>query len=228
MDIVRELETYASAKVLESTVRFFRMGEGEYGEHDKFIGVTVPNLRKVGRKYQKGVTLGDIDVLLHSKYNEYRYLGLIMLVELYKKSGDVKYVRYYMKNLKYVNNWNLVDVSSAGLLGAYIYENDLDDDILKKLATGNVWKRRIAIIATMYFIKRDYYDDTFNLAVLLLGDKHDLIHKAVGWMLREVGKKNKKLLIKFLTKYYNKMARTTFQYATKHLSPKEKATIKGQ
>lgn len=227
MNIIKEIKLYSDTKTAKSSERFFKMGKGEYSEHDQFIGITIPNLRKVGNKYEKTVDLDDISILLKSRYNEIRYLALIYLGQLYEKTSDIKYVNYYLKNLKYVNNWNLVDISAAKILGKYLYDENIDSSILYKCARSkNVWLRRISIIATLYFIRQNYYKDTFDLVKLLMNDDHDLIHKACGWMLREVGKRDKNSLLVFLDKYYKIIPRIMLSYATEHLTDNEKRKYK--
>ncbi len=195
---------------------FFKTGRGEYAEHDKFLGVSVPVVRKASKQFAS-LSLDEISVLLSSPYNEERLLALFILVLKYQK-GDKQQHKvlydYYLYNLKYVNNWNLVDQSAHHILGAYLHQYDYDNDILIKLAqSDDLWERRIAIIATWYFIKKLDFGYTFAIAKVLLHDKHDLIHKAVGWMLREVGNKDIQMLRVFLGEYASTMPRTMLRYA---------------
>ena len=169
--------------------RFFKTGPGEYGEGDEFIGVTVPNMRLVAKRYQ-GATLKDLQELLNSKIHEHRLTALIILVGKYKKADDKEkkaIVDFYLRNTLNINNWDLVDLSACYILGEYYL--DKDKAILYKLSRSkNLWEKRISIISTAWFIKNNQFKDSLRIAEILLKDKHDLIHKAVGWMLREVGK----------------------------------------
>lgn len=193
---------------------FYKTGAGEYAEHDKFIGVRVPDLRKIAKKYND-LTLNEIQVFIESPINEERLLALLILINQYVKSGvDVKeeLYQYYMKNIKHINNWNLVDTSAHLIIGATLLEKN--KDILISLAKSkNMWERRISIVSTWYFIKNNKVIWTFKIAEVLLRDKEDLIHKAVGWMLREAGKHDKDMLIKFLDKHLFEMPRTMLRYS---------------
>lgn len=191
---------------------FFKTGKGQYGEGDVFLGISVPDQRIVARKYID-LSLQDLEELLSSKFHEHRLVALIILVNKYKKAKDKKEITdFYLKNTKKVNNWDLVDSSAGYILGDYLL--DKDKKILYKLAiSDNIWERRIAIIATQGFIRSHKFEDTLRIAEILLSDKHDLIHKAVGWMLREVGNRDLKTELKFLDEHYQKMPRTMLRYA---------------
>ncbi len=193
---------------------FFKTGEGQYAQGDQFIGITVPNLRKVAKNFMD-LSVEDVEVLLHSKINEERFLALIILVENYNNADEYdkeKLYQFYLKNLQYVNNWNLVDASAHLIIGAHLW--DKDRQYLLELAQSEVlWDRRISVVSTWYFIRKQDVKWTFKIASLLQKDKHDLIHKAVGWMLREAGKRDEQALIKFLDKYANTMPRTMLRYA---------------
>jgi len=194
--------------------RFFKSGPGEYGEGDKFLGVTVPKQRAIA-KMHKDLALADVIKLLHSPWHEERLTALFILVLQFQK-GDgqtrKKIYSLYLTNTKYINNWDLVDSSAPYIMGEYLF--DKDRLILYKLAvSSNLWEKRIAILSTAFFIKQGQYKDTLSIAKLLLNDSHDLIHKAVGWMLREVGNKDKKTEVAFLDKYAATMPRTMLRYA---------------
>ncbi|MFM8453692.1 MAG: DNA alkylation repair protein [Gammaproteobacteria bacterium] len=210
--------------------KFFKTGPGQYAAHDVFMNIPVPILRKIAKEYQD-LSLPEIKILLDSKFNEERLLALIILVNQYKKSDfetQTKLFKFYLKNIKQINNWNLVDSSAHLILGAYWYEHKLDQVLLLKLAKSSLlWERRIAIVSTWYFIKKNDLKWTFNLAKILMQDKEDLMHKAVGWMLREAGKQDQALLLKFLDKYHQKMPRTMFRYAIEKLSENQKKRYKG-
>ncbi|MEA3344460.1 MAG: DNA alkylation repair protein [Patescibacteria group bacterium] len=208
---LQKLKNPVKAKVLAG---FSKTGKGEYGEGDIFLGIPVPKQREVAKKYF-GTNLNILKKLLESKIHEQRLTALFILIDNYKKAdetGKEKIVDFYLKNTKYINNWDLVDLSAPKILGDYLLQKD--KSILYKLAKSNLlWERRIAIIATYEFIKNNQFKDILKISYLLLNDKQDLIHKAVGWMLREVGKRNQKIEEEFLKKYYKKMPRTMLRYA---------------
>lgn len=203
--------------------RFFKTGEGEYGYGDKFLGITVPLQRDVVKKYYKDISLNDIETLLHNEYHEIRLSALIALTYKMKKSSideQANIVKLYLENTKHINNWDLVDLSAAEIVGYYLYNNKLDRTTLYALAdSSDLWEQRIAIIATHYFIKHNEFDDTINIAKILINNKHDLIHKAVGWMLREVGKRNYEVLYNFLLEHFKEMPRTMLRYAIERFDP---------
>jgi len=198
---------------------FFKTTEGQYGEHDRFIGVTVPVLRKIAQSYYN-LSMDNLSRLIASEFNEERFLALIILINKYQKASDngkKVFYEFYLDNMRYINNWNLVDASAHHIIGAYLW--DKEKDYLFNLAKSEIlWERRIAIVATWYFIKKNELKTTFEIAKLLLKDKQDLIHKAVGWMLREAGKKDEKQLINFLNKHVLQMPRTTVRYAIERFS----------
>ncbi len=205
----------AKAQVLE---RLFKTGKGQYGEGDVFIGVTVPQSRRVAMKCTS-VTLEDVKGLLYSKIHEERLVALLILVQ--KSKADPESVaRFYINNISQVNNWDLVDLSAPLILGAYL--EGRDRSILYQLAaSGKLWERRIAIIATQHFIRKGDFADTLKISEMLLGDSHDLMHKAVGWMLREVGKRDLAAEEEFLQRHRKKMPRTALRYAIERF-PEEK------
>lgn len=215
------LNNYAALKQSTHSM-FFKTAPGEYAEHDKFIGVSVPIVRKIAKDFTH-ISLEEINCLLQSKYNEERLLALFILVARYKKSdnaGKAEIYQFYLKNIDQVNNWNLVDSSAHLIIGAYLWQGNRD--ILVKFAgSGNLWYRRIAIIATLYFIRQSDVECTFEIAKLLLYDTHDLIHKAVGWMLREAGKIDESALSAFLDEHALHMPRTILRYAIEKF-PQEK------
>lgn len=209
---IRNILLKNSTIPLERRTMFFKTNEGEYGEHDKFIGVTVPILRKMAKSYYN-LDTEDLSRLITSEFNEERFLALAILIMQYQKAQDKEFFyNFYLNNIKYVNNWNLVDASAHHIIGAYLW--DKEKDYLFTLTKSEIlWERRIAMVATWYFIKNNQLDITFEIAKLLLNDKHDLMHKAVGWMLREAGKKDEKQLIDFLDHYISQMPRTAVRYA---------------
>lgn len=221
--ITKELTRFKDPEKAVFLLRFFKTGKGQYGEGDVFLGITVPQQRKIARKY-RDLPLGDIQNLLANKLHEIRLVALFILVLKYKKSdgkGKKEIADFYLKNAKRVNNWDLVDSSAGYILGDYLL--DKNKTVLYKLARAeNIWERRIAIIATQGFIRNNKFEDTLKIAEILLGDKHDLIHKAVGWMLREVGNRDLKTEVKFLDKHYQKMPRTMLRYAIEKFEKSKK------
>ena len=196
---------------------FFKTGKGEYAEGDQFIGVVVPDSRKLVKEYWQKATLDDVQEILKSEFHEMRLVALLILVTKFEKTKDEKekktLVDFYLKNTKYINNWDLVDLSCYKLLGRYCFENQ-KDEILKKLSNSeNMWEKRIAIVATMYHIKKGSHDLTIELALNNLNHSHDLMHKANGWLLREIGNKDEEVLLDFLKIYYQNMPRTSLRYA---------------
>ncbi len=202
-----QLSNPEKAKVLQ---RFFKTGKGEYGEGDVFIGVMVPDSRRVAKEFTN-ISFENIKKLLQSKIHEERLVGLLILVEKYKQDREGVY-KFYIENISRINNWDLVDLTADKIIGDFI--KDSDKSILYKLVKSeNIWERRISIISTFNFIKNNKFEDALKISEILLNDKHDLIQKAVGWMLREIGKRDLKAEEQFLKKHYKKMPRTTLRYA---------------
>ncbi|MCR4263164.1 MAG: DNA alkylation repair protein [Candidatus Roizmanbacteria bacterium] len=192
VDLKHQLRMYANPQKAVFSPRFFKSGKGEYGEGDRFIGVTVPHMRTVA-KMHRNISLSDVTSLLYSPIHEERLVAVMILVYQFVKADDTKRKRiyeFYVSHTKQINNWDIVDSSADKIVGGYLHDKT-DRSILEKLAqSDNIWEKRIAMIATYQFIKNNKeYEDTFKIAEILLHDKHDLIHKAVGWMLREVGKR---------------------------------------
>ena len=208
---LKKIKNSEKAKIL---CRFFKTGKGEYGEGDIFLGIKVPDQRIIAKENLEA-SFGELQELLNNKIHECRLTALLVLVEKFKKE-DEKVFKFYLKNLKNINNWDLVDLSCPKIIGKYLF--DKDRDLLYKLAmSDNLWEKRIAIVSTYYFIKENDFEDTLKISKMLLGDKHDLIHKAVGWMLREIGKRDEKILIEFLKKEYYNIPRTALRYAIERL-----------
>lgn len=218
-DVIKDLKKLSNPTKAKILQRFFKTGKGEYGEGDIFWGITVPDIRKISKKY-KSFSIKQIRKLIKHQVHEIRLCGLLILVENFKKDPENIY-RFYLAHTKYVNNWDLVDLTAGHIISQYLFKKD--KTTLYLLAKSkNLWERRIAIIATFYFIKKGFYQDTFKIAEILLNDKHDLIHKAVGWMLREIGKQiDEKIEEEFLKKYAVKMPRVMLRYAIERL-PKNK------
>ena len=216
--LVRELNSLASPEIARRSQRFFKTGKGEYGEGDKFLGIRVPPLRKMAKKYSH-LNLQDATQLLKSPFHEVRLISLFMLVAHYEKASEDEkgeIVNLYLDNSNSINNWDLVDSSAHKILGDYLLNRDRL--LLYRLASStDIWERRIAIIATAKFISMGFFDDTIRLSEYLLNDKEDLMHKAVGWMLREVGKRNLEAELVFLNSYGREMPRTMLRYAIEKL-----------
>ncbi len=206
--------------------RFFKTGEGEYAEGDIFAGCTVPEVRAVAKKFCKQINLSDIEQLLKYSIHECRLCGLILLTHLFNRSGEAdkkEIVDFYLQHTDAVNNWDLVDISSYNILGNWLIDKK-DRSILYKLADSeNLWEQRIAMVSTMALVKNRDFGDAMSLAEHFLTHKHDLMHKAAGWLLREVGKKNDEILLSFLDIHYKKMPRTMLRYAIEKLPQNEKA-----
>jgi len=207
---------------------FFKTGKGEYGEGEKFLGIKTFNQKEIVKKYSQTISLEEILTLLQkSKWHEEKTLALRFLVFKYKKGTEAerkKIFHLYLNNTEFINNWDLVDMTCQDIVGNYLFEKDRK--ILYKLAKSkNLWEKRIAIVSTLYFISKNQLDDTFKLAEILLFDKNDLIHKAVGWALREAGKKDEKKLLAFLNKYKLKIPRTTLRYAIEKLPEKTRKEL---
>lgn len=222
-DVREALAAAADPADAEFLQRFFKTGPGQYGEGDVFIGVRVPATRAVVRRF-RGLDLDQIDVLLDSAVHEHRLAGALLLVAHYTKEPDTAFDRYLAAVRRgRINNWDLVDSSAEFIVGEHLY--DRDRSLLDRLAaSGSLWERRVAVLATFQFIKKGDPSTTFALAERLLGDREDLMHKAVGWMLREVGKRvSRDQLLGFLDAHAPAMPRTMLSYATEHLEPSERA-----
>ena len=220
--ILEALQFLSSPEKKEFLPYFFKTGKGEYAEGDQFIGVVVPDSRKLVKEYWQKAELSDVQEILKSEFHEMRLVALLILVNKFEKSKDKteqkNLVDFYLKNTKYINNWDLVDLSCYKLLGRYCFENQ-KDDILRELSNSdNMWEKRIAIVATMHHIKKGKsFDLTQELVLNNLNHPHDLMHKANGWLLREIGNKDEEVLLDFLKIYYQNMPRTTLRYAIEKL-----------
>jgi len=209
------LEQAANPEKALVLANFFKTGQGEYGEGDCFIGVPIPTIRLICKQFVLQTQLSDIQILLSDPVHEVRMAAVLILVYQFEKADDAgrKIIYdFYLANATKINNWDFVDSSARQIVGCYLH--DKPRDILYQLARStSLWEQRIAIIATFHFIKQQQFDDTFNIAQILLNHQHDLIHKAVGWMLREVGNKNRAVLEEFLNRHYPIMPRTMLRYA---------------
>lgn len=224
MNLVKQaLIKKANPVKAQGLARFFKTGPGQYGAGDVFLGIILPEQRKIIKQF-KDASLAEIQELLNDKIHECRLTALLILVEQYKKADEKKkrvIYNLYLKNYKNINNWDLVDLSAPKIMGEHLVLKDRKI-IYEWAKSNNLWKKRIAVLATFTFIRNKDFKDIFEIAKILLNDKHDLIHKAVGWMLREAGKRDKLAEIKFLEKYAAKMPRTMLRYAIEKFSPKER------
>jgi len=235
--IKQEIDKLKNKKQAEILQKFFKTKPGQYGEGDIFLGLKVGDQRKIAKKY---LDLGfkNLQILLNSKIHEYRLVALLILVEKLESIDNIKaetqstsplkkqIYKFYLKNTKNINNWDLVDLTAPKIMGQYLLnqkQKNKQGEILVKLAhSKNLWERRIAIVTTLAFIKQDYFKPTIQISEMLLKDKHDLIHKASGWMLREVGKRNQNELIKFLDKFNSNMPRAMLRYAIEKFNPQQR------
>lgn len=222
------MRRYADKRQAKALQRFFKTGPGEYAEGDIFIGVKVPDVRKVARQY-RDIGYNTICSLLKSGVHEERLLALLILISRYRRedqAGREKIYRLYLSHTKYINNWDLVDVTAKHIVGAFLMDKD-KGPVFALARSGSLWERRIAVLAAFHFIGRGRCDDALKIAAILLSDRHDLIHKAVGWMLREVGKRDITLEEEFLARHIKDMPRTMLRYAIERFpEPKRKAYLK--
>lgn len=218
-----DLQKLSDSEKKKKLQQYFKTGKGEYGEGDIFLGISVKELRKIARKYRK-LSFSEVTDLLHSEIHEHRLVALIILVEKFTKGSSderKKVAKLYLNNTKWINNWDLVDISAPKILGEYLW--DKPKKILYTLAkSDNIWERRIAILSTFAFIRKDSFASSLDIARILVNDEHDLIHKAVGWMLREIGKRDLATEEEFLLKHYQTMPRTMLRYAIEKFEKKKK------
>jgi 3-methyladenine DNA glycosylase AlkD len=194
--------------------RFFKTGKGQYGEGDIFLGIPVPQQRKIAKRYLE-LPLQKLQLLLRSEIHEHRLTALLILVAKYTKADQIgkdQIYQFYLKNIAFINNWDLVDLSAPKIIGDYLFDKDIS--LLITLAKSkNLWERRIAILSSFKFIQNNRFQEALRISELLVHDEHDLIHKAVGWMLREIGKRDQEIEEQFLRKYYQIMPRVMLRYA---------------
>ncbi len=216
----KELRKYASKERKEKNEYFFKTGEGEYSNFDTFIGVSMPDIRKVAKQFHD-ISYNELQDIISSDVHEDRLCALVLLAERSKQTGNDErktITTFYLKNTKYINNWDLVDVSAHYVLGNYILDNPDQRKILDKLVVSkNTWERRIAMVSTWIMIRKQGIDEALYLAEKLLDDDHDLMHKAVGWMLRESWKKQPERVEDFLKRQYDRLPRTTLRYAIERM-----------
>ncbi|MBB6144608.1 3-methyladenine DNA glycosylase AlkD [Silvibacterium bohemicum] len=222
-NLEKDLKTAGDPRRALTSAAYFKTGKGEYGEGDIFLGISTPMLRKITLRFRE-LPLADIAKLLSSKIHECRSAALEILVSQYKRGSDeqrAEIVDFYLQNTAGINNWDLVDGSAPYILGEHLRTRPRR--ILRKLARSqSLWERRIAIIATMRLVRNGELEDALSIAEMLLDDDHDLIHKAVGWVLREVGRQDRGRLIGFLQTHYRRLPRTALRYAIEHFAPSER------
>ncbi len=214
MDVKKDLMSISDFSRIDILQRFFKTKKGEYGEGDIFLGIFVPNIRKIAKKYGN-LYFEDIKELLYSKVHEERLCALLILVNQFEEGNEEKKKKifdFYIRNVRYVNNWDLVDLSAPKIVGAYLL-NKPKKVLYKFSESKNLWERRVSIISTFAFIKNGNFKDTLRISKILLKDEHDLIQKTVGWMLMEVGKREVFVLEEFLIKNHKNISRTTLRYA---------------
>ena len=229
-NLLTSMLTKANPSQVEGLARFFKTGPGQYGYGDKFLGIKVPVTRSVVKDCWKSVTFDDLEECITSEYHEVRLAALLTLVEIFKHSRELqqKCVDFYLSHTEYINNWDLVDLSCYPLLGVWLL--DKDRSLLYNMARNGktIWEQRIGMVSTMTFIRHGQLDDTFAIADILLHHPHDLIHKAVGWLLREAGKRDKSALEAYLAPRYRGMPRTMLRYAIeKFPEPERQAYLNG-
>jgi 3-methyladenine DNA glycosylase AlkD len=222
-EVINELKILATEERRKSNEWFFKTNKGEYGYGDIFLGVRMPDIRKVAKKFSPKITLKELTELIQSPIHEVRLCALIILVNQYKKGNFSKIFEYYIRQINFINNWDLVDSSAPYIVGDYLYNNPDERSILFEFVhSENLWVRRISIVSTFTLIKNNQFNETLQIAKILLNDKHDLIHKAVGWMLREVYKRDQDLIRTFLKQNYAQLPRTTLRYAIERMDEVER------
>lgn len=224
VQVKKALQAYASPERAKSNAWFFKTGKGQYGEGDEFIGVTVPNTRKVAKQFVD-LAFSELEILLASKKHEHRLAALLILVQRFTRANEKEQkeiVRFYLAHVAQVNNWDLVDLSASQILGTHFCLYGGEEKLIKFAQSKNLWRRRVSIVATCAFIRAGKYDQTLRIANMLLHDTEDLLHKAVGWMLREVGKKDVSVLQQFLTEHTHEMPRTMLRYAIERFPEEER------
>ena len=217
---LHDLADVNKAKILS---RYFKTGKGEYGEGDQFLGITVPNQRLVAKEFYQDISLEEIKDLLSFDLHEYRLTALLMLISKYEKTKDAnaakELVDFYLSQTSRINNWDLVDTSCHKILGHYAFHHNKEDILYDLANSTDLWEKRIAVVSTWYYIRKKTLDIVPEIVEINLNHPHDLMHKANGWMLREMGKKDDEKLIHFLDEYALKLPRTTLRYAVEKIDP---------
>ncbi len=219
LSLYTELDLLKNQTKVSTFKKFFKTGKGQYGGGDEFLGISVPNQRLLSKKHLD-LSFQDLEQLLKSNVHEHRFLALLILISQYEQKPEEAF-QFYLKNIHCVNNWDLVDLSAPAIVGKHL--RPLNKDLLYRLApSNNLWERRIAIVSTLTFIRNNEFKDTLKICEVLLTDKQDLIQKAAGWMLREVGKKDERVLLEFLDENATKMPRTMLRYSLERLNKNQK------
>ena len=222
-EVVNALKLVATEERRKVNEWFFKTGKGEYGYGDIFLGVTAPDIRRIAKKFSQEISLQELTELIRNPIHEVRLCALIILVNKYNKEEPDRIYHYYLKHLNSVNNWDLVDTSAPHIIGDYLYKNPEKSKILFEFSSSeNLWVRRISIVSTFAFIKNNEFNTTLEITKLLLNDNHDLIHKAVGWMMREIYKRDEGLIKRFLRQNYAQIPRTTLRYAIERMDKEER------
>ena len=222
-EVINALKTLATEERRKVNEWFFKTGKGEYGYGDIFLGVTMPDIRRIAKKFSQEISLQELTELIRNPIHEVRLCALIILVNKYKKENSDKIYQYYMDHLTAINNWDLVDSSAPYIVGDYLYKHPEKSKILIDFShSENLWVRRISIVSTFTFIKNNEFKTTLKIAKLLLHDNHDLIHKALGWMLREIYKRDERIIKLFLRQNYAQIPRTTLRYAIERMDKEER------
>lgn len=223
MKILEEIRSLADEQQAQHLCRFFKTDKGQYGEGDFFLGIKVPNVRAIAKRHYEETSLEDIQELIKDPYHEIRLLALMLMIFKYEKTDVKKEIfNIYIKNVNYINNWDLVDLSCPKIFGHYVYENKTPEHIYKFANSNHLWSERISVVSQYYFIKKGDFSMLLELSEKFLTHKHDLIHKAVGWMLREMGKVDETSLCEFLDENYKSMPRTMLRYSIERLSQEKK------
>lgn len=217
--IINEIKSYSNEKFAIHHSHFFKTAKGEYGEGDLFLGLRVPTVRFISKKYFKKISLTQVNILIKNPYHEIRLAAIIMLVLKYEKAQTKEkeeIFNLYLANINHINNWDLVDLSAQYIIGPFIF--DSSEKLWELAKTSHLWSQRIAVLSTLYFIRHGSYQATLDLSKYFLTHKHDLIHKATGWMLREIGKRDINTLYTFLDEHHKVMPRTMLRYSIEKLS----------
>lgn len=228
-EIEKILEQKSSIEKAKIAQRFFKTGKGDYAEGDIFIGISIPDIRSVVKSFWKELNFNEVFYFLSSEIHEKRMFAVLILVMKFQKTENTnlqdELFRFFVNkdNLKYINNWDLVDASCYKIIGEYLLKRPDQLELIYDLSeSNNLWEKRISIVSTLAFIKKNIFTHTIKIAENLLKEEHDLIQKSVGWMLREVGKRNQELLLLFLEKNFSNLSKTTIRYATERLTENEK------
>lgn len=229
MDVIKEFLKLKNKDEALHLMKFFKTGKGEYAENDKFLGIRVPKTRELVKKFYGKVNLQELIVLLENEYHEIRLFALLMLVKMFDKNPEMReeIVEIYLSRTKFINNWDLVDLTAHKIIGKYCFETNNNQPIINLSNTKHLWSERIGVVSQWHSIKNGEFNLTLELCEKFLAHKHNLMHKACGWMLREVGKKDEKTLLNFLDKFHKQMPRTMLRYSLEKLDVKLKKHYMG-